>query len=68
MATNDGTLGVQNDAHAHSSSNSDTSISIATGGGGVVVKSGVVRGRAAHINKNSDDAYGQLNNDKSDKV
>ena len=58
MATNDGTLGVQNDAHAYSSSNSNISISIAIGKGSIVVKSGVVRGRAAYNSKNSDDAYG----------
>ena len=68
MATNNGTLGVQNDTHAHSSSNSDTSISIATSRGGIVVKSGVVSGQAAHIGKNSDDARGQYNNNESDRA
>ena len=58
MATNNGTLGVQNDTHTHSSSNSDTSISIAISGGGIVVKSGVVSRQAAYIGKNSDDARG----------
>ena len=58
MATNNGTLGVQNDTHAHSSSNSNTSISIATSGGGIMVESGVISRQAAHINKDSDDAYG----------
>ena len=58
MATNDGTLGVQNDTHAYSSSNSDISILIAIGRGSIIVKSGIIRGRAAYINKNSDDAYG----------
>ena len=58
MATNNGTLGVQNDTHAHSSSNSDTSISITISRGNIVVKSGVVSRQAAYINKNSDDAYG----------
>ena len=58
MATNNGTLRVQNDAHTHSSSNSDASISIAISRGSIVVKSGVVSRQAAHINKNSDDAYG----------
>ena len=58
MATNNRTLGVQNDAYAHSSSNSDTSISIATSRGGIVIKSRVVSKQAAHIGKNSDDARG----------
>ena len=68
MATNNGTLGVQNDAHAYSSSNSNISISIATSGGGIVVKSGVVSRQAAYIDKDSDDACGQLNNNESDKA
>ena len=68
MATNNGTLGVQNDAYAYSSSNSDISISIAINRGNIIVKSGVIRRRAAYISKNSDDVYGQLNNDKSDRV
>ena len=68
MATNNGTLGVQNDTYAHSSSNSNTSISIATSGGSIVVKSGVVSRQAAYINKNSDDAYGQFNNNESDRA
>ena len=58
MATNNGTLGVQNDAHAYSSSNSDASISIAISRGGIVVKSGVINRQAAYIGKNSDDARG----------
>ena len=58
MATNNGTHGVQNDTYAHSSNNSNTNIPIATRGGSVVVKKEVVKGQAAHINKNSDDAYG----------
>ena len=58
MATNDGTLGVQNDTHAHSSSNSNISILITTGKGNIVIKSGVIRKRAAYINKNSDNACG----------
>ena len=58
MATNNRTLGVQNDTHAHSSNNSDISILIATSGGGIVVKSGVVSRQAAYIGKNSDDARG----------
>ena len=68
MATNNGTLGVQNDAHTHSSSNSNTSISIATSKGSIVVKSGVVSRQAAYIGKNSDDARGQYNNNESDKA
>ena len=58
MATNNGTLRVQNDTHAHSSSNSDISILIATNKGGIVVKSGVISRQAAYIGKNSHDAYG----------
>ena len=58
MATNNGTLGVQNDAHTYSSSNSNISILIAISGGGIIVESGVVSGQAAHIGENSDDAYG----------
>ena len=58
MATNNGTLGVQNDTYTYSSSNSNTSISIAISGGNIVVKSGVISRQAAYINKNSDDARG----------
>ena len=58
MATNNGTRGVQNDAHTHSSNNSNISTPIATRGGSMVVEKEVIKGQAAHINKNSDDAYG----------
>ena len=58
MATNNGTLGVQNDAHTYSSSNSNISILIATSGSSIVVKSGVISRQAAYISKDSDDAYG----------
>ena len=58
MATNNGTRGVQNDAHAYSSNNSNASIPIATRGGSIMVEKEVIKGQAAHINKNSDDAYG----------
>ena len=58
MATNNWTLGVQNDTHTHSSSNSNTSILITISKGGIVVKSGVISKQAAHIGKNSNDAYG----------
>ena len=68
MATNNGTLGVQNDAHAYSSSNSDISISITISRGSIIVESGVISKQAAYISKNSDDAYGQLNNNESDKA
>ena len=67
MATNNRTHGVQNDTHTHSSNNSNISALIATRGGSIIVKKEVVKGQAAHINKNSDDAYGQRNNDKPDK-
>ena len=68
MATNNGTLGVQNDTYTYSSSNSNISILIAISGGGIVVKSGVVSRQAAYIGKNSDDARGQYNNNESDKA
>ena len=68
MATNNGTLGVQNDTHTYSSSNNNISISIATSRGSIVVKSGVISKQAAYINKDSDDAYGQLNNNESDRA
>ena len=58
IATNNGTLGVQNDTYTHSSSNSNTSISIAINKGGIIVKNRVVSREAAYINKNSDDARG----------
>ena len=58
MATNNGTYGVQNDAYAHSSNNSNISAPIATRGGNMVVEKEVIKGQAAYINKNSDDAYG----------
>ena len=58
MATNNGTLGVQNDAHTHSSSNSNINISIAISKGSIAVKSGVINRQAAYISKNSGDAYG----------
>ena len=58
MATNNRTHRVQNDTHAHSSNNSNTSAPIATKRGNIVVKKEVIKGQAAHINKNSDDAYG----------
>ena len=68
MATNNGTLGVQNDTHTHSSSNSNINISIAINRGGIMVESGVVSRQAAYIGKNSDDARGQYNNNESDKA
>ena len=58
MATNNGTLRVQNDTHTHSSSNSDTNILIAISKSSIMVKSGVVSRQAAYIGRNSDDAYG----------
>ena len=58
MATNNRTLGVQNDAYAYSSSNSNTNILIAISKGNIVIKSGVVSKQTAYIGKNSDDAYG----------
>ena len=68
MATNNGTLGVQNDTHAYSSSNSNISILIAISRNNIIVKSGVISRQAAYISKNSDDARGQYNNNESDKV
>ena len=58
MATNNGTHGVQNDAHTYSLNNSNASVPIATRGGNMVVKKEVIKGQAAYINKNSDDACG----------
>ena len=58
MATNNGTYGVQNDTYTYSSNNSNISVPIATRGGNMVVKRKVIKGQAAYINKNSDDAYG----------
>ena len=58
MATNNGTLRAQNDAYTYSSSNSNTSILIPINKGGIVVKNGVINRQAAHIGKNSDNAYG----------
>ena len=68
MATNNGTLGVQNDTYTYSSSNNNISISITISRGSIVVKSGVISKQAAYINKNSDDARGQYNNNESDKA
>ena len=58
MATNNGTHGVQNDTYAYSLNNSNTNIPIATRGGSIIVKKEVIKGQAAYINKNNDDAYG----------
>ena len=58
MATNNGTHRVQNDTHTHSSNNSNASILIATRGGSIMVKKEVIKGQAAYINKNSNDACG----------
>ena len=58
MATNNGTLGVQNDTYAYSSSNSNISILIIISKGSIIVKSGVIRKQAAYISKNNDDVYG----------
>ena len=58
MATNNGTYRVQNDTYTHSLNNSNISILIATKGGNIVIEKEVVKGQAAYINKNSDDAYG----------
>ena len=58
MATNNRTHGVQNDTHTYSLNNSNISAPIATKGGNIVIKKEVIKGQAAYINKNSDDAYG----------
>ena len=58
MATNNRTHRVQNDTYAHSLNNSNISILIATRGGNIVIKKKVVKGQAAYINKNNNDAYG----------
>ena len=57
MATNNRTLGVQNNTHTYSSSNSNTSVLITIGKGNIIIKSGVIKGQAAYIGKNSDDIY-----------
>ena len=58
MATNNRTYGVQNDTYAYSLNNSNISIPIATRGGSIVIEKEVIKGQAAYINKNSDNAYG----------
>ena len=58
MATNNGTLGVQNDTYTYSSSNSNTNISITISRSNIMVKSGVISRQAAYIGKNSDNARG----------
>ena len=58
MATNNGTHRVQNDTYTYSLNNSNTSILIATRGGSIVVKREVVKGQAAHINKNGNNVCG----------
>ena len=58
MATNNGTLGVQNDTHTYSSSNSNISILIAISKGNIIIKSGVISKQAAYISRNNDNAYG----------
>ena len=67
MATNNRTYRVQNDTHTYSLNNSNISTPIATRGGSIVVKKEVIKGQAAYINKNSDNAYGQRNNNKPDR-
>ena len=42
MATNNGTLRVQNDTHTYSSSNSNISILITINKGNIIVKNGVI--------------------------
>ena len=58
MATNNRTYRVQNDTYTYSLNNNNTSILITTKGGSIVVKKEVIKGQAAYINKNNDDAYG----------
>ena len=58
MATNNGTYGVQNDTYTHSLNNSNISILITTKRGSIVIKKKVIKGQAAYINKNSNDACG----------
>ena len=58
MATNNRTLGVQNDAHTYSSNKSNINILITISKNSIAVKSGVINRQAAYINKNSGDAYG----------
>ena len=68
IATNNGTLGVQNDTYTYSSSNSNINILIAISKGNIVIKNGVISKQAAYISKNSDDAYGQFNDNESDRT
>ena len=42
MATNNGTLGVQNDTYTYSSSNSNINVLITINKGNIVIKSGVI--------------------------
>ena len=58
MATNNRTHRVQNDTYTYSLNNSNINILIATRGGNIVIKKEVIKGQAAYINKNSNDAYG----------
>ena len=57
MATNNGTLGVQNDTYTYSSSNSNISILITISKSSIIVKSGVINRQAAYISRNSDNVY-----------
>ena len=58
MATNNGTLGVQNDTYTYSSNNNNISILITISKGNIIIKSGVINRQTAYISKNSDDACG----------
>ena len=58
MATNNRTHGVQDDTFTHSLNNSNISIPIATKGDNIIVKKKVIKGQAAYINKNGNNAYG----------
>ena len=58
MATNNGTHRVQNDTYTYSLNNSNINVPIITKGGNIIIKKEVIKRQAAHINKNSNDAYG----------
>ena len=58
MATNNGTYRVQNDTYTYSSNNSNINIPIAIRGGNIIIEKEIIKGKAAYINKNSDNAYG----------
>ena len=57
MATNNRTLGVQNDKYTYSSSNSNINVLITINKNSIIIKNGVIKKQAAYINKNNDNVY-----------